>query len=609
VAILLTAHELTKAFPTRPLFKGISFSIENGERVGLIGPNGAGKSTLLKILAGKIHADEGKISAQRGLRVAYLEQDPQFEPEDNIHSAVMAGASDPHDWEEIAYGQSIMSKLSLSEGADLDPETPISSLSGGWKKRVAIARELMRRPDLLLLDEPTNHLDVESIMLLEDLLSESTFATLTITHDRLFLQRVSTRIIELDRRHADGILSVKGDYAAYLEARDNLIAAQEKQETKLRNTLRRETEWLRRGPKARTTKQQARINSAETLRQEVVELTSRNRNETVRLEFQSAERNPKRLIEAKGISKAYNGEVIIPMQDLLITPKSRIGLIGANGCGKSTLIRMLTGAETPDTGSVYHADQLQIAYFEQNRESLDPNQTLVDALVPDGAFVEFAGNRVHVKGYLARFLFTYDQMDLPVAKLSGGEQARLLIAKLMLKKAQILILDEPTNDLDMATLDILEDVLKDFSGAVILVSHDRYFLDHVANKILAFGRDAKGNKTIEPFVGLEQWEIWHESQKNILPAANKSPVAAEPVRAPEKSPKKKMSFKDQHELENMEKNIKKAEQALAALAEESNKPANASNSMKLSELSEKMSAAQVEIDRLYGRWAELESKN
>jgi ATP-binding cassette subfamily F protein uup len=595
MSILVNAHQISKSFTTRPLFEQITFSVESGDRVGLIGPNGAGKSTLLKILAGLTTVDNGILSVQRGLRIGYLEQSPTLSSESTIQDTILDGVGDLHDWERMAQAHEIMSKLSL------DPDLLIKNLSGGWKKRVALARELLKNPDLLLLDEPTNHLDVESILWLEDLLADSSFATLTITHDRLFLQRISNRIIELDRRHKGGLLSVKGDYATYLELREDLLAAQELHETKLKNTLRRETEWLRRGAKARQTKQQARIQNAGTLKAEVEELEHRNKTMVARLDFQSLEKNPKKLIEAKTISKSYDGKVIVPSLSLIISPKTRLGLMGVNGCGKSTLIKLLTGKETPDAGSVFHADRLQVAYFEQNRESLDPNLSVIDTICPKGDFVEFRGTKVHIKSYLSRFLFSYEQMGLAVGKLSGGEQSRLLIARLMLNEANVLILDEPTNDLDMATLDVLEEVLRDFNGAVILVTHDRYFLDRVVNSILTFGYGKNGEKQITPLSGLEQWEEWHSLQDKVKAFTGQTEIQNEKVQPK----KKKLSYKDQRELDNIEETIKKAEEHLAGLTEESMKSANAANASLLSKLGIDMEKAQSEVDRLYARWSEL----
>jgi ATP-binding cassette subfamily F protein uup len=596
MSILLSAHRIRKAFAARPLFDELTFSIESGERIGLIGPNGAGKSTLLRILAGHASVDEGTLSFQRGLKVGYLEQTPVFETGATILSAIEPEFA--NDWEAGAKAHEMISKLSLG-----DPETIVDSLSGGWKKRVAIARELVKSPDLFLLDEPTNHLDVESILWLEEFISRASFATLTITHDRLFLQRIANRILELDRRNPGGLLSINGDYATYLETKEGLLASQERREQVLKNTLRRETEWLRRGAKARTTKQQARIKAAGELKKDVEEVEYRNQSRTARIEFGSTERNPKKLIEIKGVSKAYGQRVLFEDFDLLITPKSRIGLLGQNGCGKSSLIRVLLKNEEPDRGTVFHSDQLQVAYFEQARESLDPAMSISKTLCPKGDYVDFRGGRVHIRSYLDRFLFDPGQIDMAIGKLSGGEQSRLLLAKLMLKDANLLVLDEPTNDLDLATLNVLEECLTDFDGAVLLVTHDRYFLDQVATQIVAFPPPGIKSRKLVSFQGLSQWETWHAEQEAeaAKPAARNEKSASS---APGK--KRKLSYNEQREYDSMEKNIHEAEARLAVLTEESARPENLSNAPKLAELSAEMGELQTKIDRLYARWSELE---
>jgi len=599
MAILISAHKLAKSFSSRTLFEGVSFAVESGQRIGLIGPNGAGKSTLLKIVAEKVNPDEGSLSVQRGLRVGFLEQVSTFQSDATIHSTIMEGSVDPDDWQEMSRAQMLMSQLSLS-----DPEQKVADLSGGWKKRLALARELMREPDLLLLDEPTNHLDVESIIWLEKYLAGARFATIVITHDRLFLQRVSNQIFELDRRHKDGLLRVNGSYADYLLVREQLLNAQEQRETKLRNTLRREAEWMSRGPQARLTKQQARQDAFEDLSTEVDELNSRNQNLRVRMDFQGLEKNPKKLIEAKGIQKSYNGQVVVPQMDLLITPKTRLGLLGANGCGKSTLIRMLVGDIAPDKGEVYRADALSVSYFEQNRETLDPSLSVFKTICPIGEYVDCGDTKIHAKSYLARFLFTYEQMEMPVGKLSGGEQSRILIARLMLKRANVLILDEPTNDLDMATLDVLQDVLLEFNGAIILVTHDRYFLDQVSNQILAF-ETVGGKKVCERFAELAQWDAWRASLSAGSRASQGAPEAPTATATPKA--RTKLSYKDQRELDGMEANIQKREAQLAQLTQESLRPEIVADAKGLLEVTSAMASTQVEIDRLYARWAELES--
>lgn len=606
MAILVSVSQISKAFAARPLFEGITFAIEERERIGLIGPNGAGKSTLLRILASRTSADQGTVSFQRGIRVGFLEQAPPFSPKATIHSSLMEAVSDPNDWESMSRVEEMMSKLDLG-----NPNTGIETLSGGWKKRVALARELVREPDLLLLDEPTNHLDIEGILWLEEFLATAPFATLTITHDRVFLQRIAKRILELDRKNPSGLLSIKGDYADYLVAKEQLIHSQERREIILKNTLRRETEWLRRGAKARTTKQQARIQRAEALGEEVNELEYRNQSRVARFEFQGSEKNPKKLIEAKDISMTYGSKTLFSGVSLTVSPGKRIGILGTNGCGKSTLIRNLTGLEDPTSGSIVRSDNLAVAYFAQNRETLDPAVTLVKTLCPQGDYVDYRGSRTHIRSYLDRFLFTPGQMEMPIGKLSGGEQSRILIAKLMLQNANLLVLDEPTNDLDMVTLSVLQDCLMDFSGAVILVSHDRYFLDQVATEILAFGTRPQDMGTIFSFASLDQWTTWVAQSSKIGDAAPSRALSSSlpnPISTPSNEPskKRKLTFKEIKELESMEQNIHQAEVRIATLTEESLLPEMASNSVRLNEIVHEMTRLQIEIDRLYSRWAELE---
>ncbi len=604
--VLLSAHQLTKSFGAHTLFQDLTLTIESGERIGLIGPNGMGKSTLLKILAGISDTDQGEISRQRGLRIGYVEQVPIFSSDATVFSAVREKLNDPDSWEHHATCQKYLGKLDLDGEHGVGPETPVETLSGGWKKRVALARELVCEPDLLFLDEPTNHLDVESIQWLEELLAKSPIATVTVTHDRVFLQKVSNRILELDRRNPGGILSVSGDYARYLETKEQLMAAQERQEDVLRNTLRRETEWLRRGPKARTTKQQARIQRAEELGRNVGELTSRNQVRTAGVDFQNSVLLPKRLIEARSIGKSYGDQVLFSNLSLVVTPKSRIGLLGPNGCGKSTLIRILLGREAPDEGHVRQADQLRVAYFEQARDLLDPEATLAQAIAPHGNFVEYRGSNVHIRSYLDRFLFSSTQMDLKVGKLSGGEQSRLLIAKLMLTPANLLVLDEPTNDLDLPTLRVLEESLQEFDGAILLVTHDRYFMDQVVSQILAFpSRLSEATGEVVSFADLSQWEIFQSEQMSLSKNFTK-PVREKKTGA--ESQKKKLSYLEQREFDAMEDKIHAAEGRLADLTASCSAPENATQAALLLDLTRQIDALKTEIEALYARWAVLERK-
>ncbi|MDG0818000.1 ABC-F family ATP-binding cassette domain-containing protein [Bdellovibrio svalbardensis] len=597
--LLINTHKLEKAFAGKVLFKNVSLGIEEGDRVGLVGPNGAGKSTLLKILAGRMKPDSGEVTGKKGLRIGFLDQTPVFEPGVSILDAIM---SDADYNEHIGPAYEWMARLELSQFGDT---FLVEDLSGGWKKRVALARELVRGPELLLLDEPTNHLDVSSILWLEEFLAKAQFATLIITHDRLFLQRVTNKIFDLDPKNPNYLFSIEGEYSDYTEAKELMMAGQEAKEQTMKNTLRRETEWLRRGAKARLTKQKARIDRAYTLKDDVSDLTAKNASRLVKIEFKDADRNPQKLMELNNVTKAYDGRVLFKDFSYLVSPKTRMALLGDNGSGKSTLIRILLGQEQPDTGEVKQAEKLKVAYFEQNRETLNPKQSVLKNICPDGDYVHYQGSYVFARSYLERFQFNRQQVDLPVEKLSGGEQARLRIAQLMLNEAQVLVLDEPTNDLDVATLGVLEESLREFNGAVILVTHDRYFMDQVAKEIIALHKNPDGNTTMERFAGYLQWEEWFDEQKE-LENQKKEEVKQEAKVAAGKT--KKLSFKEKFELENMEATIQGLEAKLEAAQAESVLPEVVSKASKVQELYSEIAKLQAEIERLYARWAELEGK-
>ncbi|HYN43967.1 MAG TPA: ABC-F family ATP-binding cassette domain-containing protein [Thermoanaerobaculia bacterium] len=618
---LVAAQRLSKAFGARTLFSSLSFGIERDERIGLIGPNGAGKSTLLTILAQETPPDDGTVIFQGGVSVGLVPQIPTFAEGATVRSVVLEGAqahvSHGEDvaWEAELKTDEALAKLSLTTGG-IGPDSLVSTLSGGQKKRVALARELVRQPDLLLLDEPTNHLDVESIVWLEELLARAPFATVTVTHDRLFLTRVATRILELDRRNPGGLLSVPGGFEKWLEAKDALLAAQESRESSLRNVLRRETEWLRRGPKARATKQKARIERAEALGEEIETIAERNVARTAKIDFTGAGRAPKRLLVAEGISKTYGERTLFSGLDLLLRPGSRIGLIGPNGCGKSTLLRVLLGSERPDTGTVTRADGVSVALFEQGRDSLDPDATVKETVCPDGDQVEYRGRFIHVRSWLDRFLFAPEQTEMKVSRLSGGEQSRLLVARLMLSPAQLLVLDEPTNDLDLATLNVLEESLSDFPGALLLVSHDRAFLDRATDSLLAF--DPEGGSGVTSLAGLDQWERWRKERREDAQAAALAKVAKlakgrdtklesapDAAAAVEKSGKRRLGYLEQRELGGIEPKILAAEERLEALKVECHRPEVVSDGPRLVALAREIEEAQAEVDRLYARWAAL----
>jgi ATP-binding cassette subfamily F protein uup len=594
MSVLLSVHELKFAFAHRVLFEGLTFSVSTGEKIALIGQNGAGKSTLMKIIAGLMDPDSGSVTRSRGLKIGYLPQTPDLDENLSARDAVYQGVASEEDWSGISAAEEAMSRLSIPV------DTRVSSLSGGWKKKVALARELARSPDVLLLDEPTNHLDVESILWLEDFVRESPLCVITISHDRAFLNRVARRTVEVDRRNPGGILSVEGNLERFFQVKEEYLEAQAAREESLKNVLRREIEWLKRGAKARTTKQKARIDRAEDLKVEVQDLGQKNRQGSVKLEFESSGRGPKKLLEMKSIGKTYAERTIFSDFSLLITPETRLGLMGKNGAGKSTLIRMIAGVEEADRGEIRRADRLEVLYFEQNRETLDPGISVLRTVCPSGETVEFQGRKMHVRSYLDRFLFSGGAVEVMVEKLSGGEQARLLLARMMLRPGNLLILDEPTNDLDLQTLDVLEDCLREFPGAVILVSHDRSFMSAVCDDILALPENVR-------FSDVFQWEEWFKrEQKRALDLArgkSQDSVVMQP-----KLERRRLSYKEQLEFDRMEETILEKETELGSLEAHSARPEIVSNSVELLKTTERMGELQAEIERLYARWAELEEK-
>ncbi len=610
MAVLLSIHELKHAFPHQTLFEGLTFSISSGEKIALIGQNGAGKSTLMKILMNEVDADEGTVSRSKGLKVGYLSQVPTFPSGISVHDAIMGttqmgGNHIEHNWEITGPAEEAMSRLNLKQYEHM----LVEDLSGGWQKKVALARELAQQPEVLLLDEPTNHLDIESILWLEDWVKQSDLCIVIVSHDRAFLQNTAKRVIEIDKRNPNGILSVEGTYEEFLKIKADYVEGQIAREASLKNTLRREVEWLHQGAKARTTKQKARIDRAGELKQEVQTLSYKNQTQTVKLEFDAGDSaGPKKMVELKGVSKEYPSSdgprKLFSKLDLKITSKTRLGLFGKNGTGKSTLIKLIVGEEQGDTGEIQRSDRLEVAYFNQNREKLDPTLTVLRTVCPYGETVEFQGRKIHVRSYLDRFLFSGARVDMAVSKLSGGEQARLLLALLMLRPANLLILDEPTNDLDLQTLSILEDCLDEFPGAVILVTHDRSFMDHVCDQILGFPE-------MIIYSDLRQWE---KAYRASLKASQTQTAIRESMRAapsathPALERKKKLSYKEQLEFDQMETQLHAREKELSVLEERSVSSDVLRSPSELKKVMSELAAVQSEIERLYTRWAELEEK-
>ncbi len=595
---------ISKAFGVRQLFSGISMAVAERERVGLVGPNGSGKSTLLKIMAGLAEADSGERTLRQGARLAYVAQHDAFEPGDTVEGVLSRAVEAAFGRAEAASGGRVAA-LAGRMGFT-DPAALVESFSGGWRKRLSIARGLAGEPDVLLLDEPTNHLDLRSILWLEQFLSGAPFAFVVVSHDRFFLENVCTRTVELSGAYPDGVLSVDGPYSALVEAREAFMESQGALERSLANKLRREVEWLRRGPKARATKAKARIDAAGALKENLAATQARNRAALrAGIDFSATGRQTKRLLVAENLTRSLGGRELFSSLDLVLSPGMRLGLVGPNGSGKSALLRLLSGEDKPDAGRVSTAPGLSVVAFDQKREQLDKDQTLRRAFTPDADSVIYRGQPVHLVTWAKRFALRPEQLDLPVGLLSGGEQARVLIARLMLRQADVLLLDEPTNDLDIPTLEMLEDSLVDFPGAVVLVSHDRSLIDRVSTAIV--GLDGQGG--VEVFADYAQWEeeflARQRAEAREAKAREDRPAKAKPKTA---APAKKLSFKEQREYDGMEAAILETEEALetarAALAD----PSVASDGHELARRLEAVQTAEAEVARLYARWEELAAK-
>lgn len=599
MATLISAYQISKSFASKTLFSNISFAIDSSERIGLIGPNGAGKSTLLSIISQKQKSDGGKVSFANNLRLGYLHQKPVLNPDQSIYEAMMSATEDEYDSDNLQLAFELISKLELdklTEGA----EKKIGELSGGWQKKVALAVELMKRPNLLLLDEPTNHLDLESIMWLEEFLQKSReMALLIVTHDRRFLQNTCTVIFDLNPQLPNGLLRTSGTYAAHLESKMMLLDGQKRLEEKRRNTMLQEKEWLARGPQARLTKQKARIDRAYDIIDEVKALENKNAVRKIDLDFGNNSKSPKRLIEAQKISKTYGGHNLFHDFSVLVRPRHRYGLIGPNGSGKSTLLKCLIGKIQVDSGTVFVNDDIEILYFEQGKDQLDLKVSVLRTICPEGDYVHFQDQPVFARSYLSRFNFNSQQMDMPAAQLSGGELSRLILAKLMLRKAHVLILDEPTNDLDVETLEALSECINEFAGAVILVSHDRYFMDQNCDVIWAFDTN---KAVLNTFADTFQWEEWFNESRS----GSKKKEAAKEKSANVKSG---LSNKEKIEFDKIEGQIAEEEASLQQKQRDIVKPEMAADHKGLMTLSTEISDLQKKIEKLYARWDELTKKN
>jgi ATPase subunit of ABC transporter with duplicated ATPase domains len=721
---ILNAQSVTKQFGAKPLFKGISLTVEDSDRIGLIGPNGAGKSTLLALLAGQVEPDSGELAVRKRARAAYVPQDSRFAPNLTVRQVLEQALASTHVNESEREGR-IRELAGRAGFADLDAEA--ASLSGGWRKRLAIVEAMVIEPDVMLLDEPTNHLDLAGIEWLEELLASASFAAVTVSHDRYFLESTSSQIVELNRIFADGLFRVKGTFSRFLEEKQAYLESQSRQQESLRNRVRTEIEWLRRGPKARTTKSKARIDTAHAMIGQLASMDSRTTVNSAGIDFEASMRKTKRLVTFEAVSCAIPGGAVGPgfSPDISTTKNARalapefdenpdreslvlghdfsraekankydgalapanasalrspdhvqneprrnhesgldfsradrspknagalapaespaprtlfsnlnfaltagmkVGLVGPNGSGKTTLLRLLLGEIEPAAGTIKRAEALRMVYFSQMRE-LDESLTLRRALAPEGDGIIHQGRTIHVASWAARFLFTGEQLNQPVRNLSGGERARVLIAKLMLEPADVLLLDEPTNDLDIPTLEILEDNLLEFPGALVLVTHDRYLLNRVSSVVL--GLD--GRSHIAQFADFAQWEDWlieqDSAQSSTATSSQKPTQSGKSARradgslsakqsqaisvstpSPANSARKKLSYLEAREFAIIEQKVEASDARLHAARDRVDQPEIASNAAALQQALVELDAAQHESDALYARWAELTEK-
>lgn len=620
---LLTLRNVQLSFGSAKLLDGIQLSIDKGERLCLVGRNGAGKSTLMKVIAEEIQPDDGHIEKAQGLTVARLVQDVPTDTDGTIYDLVADGLGDlghllseynhlghhldtdqamdrfatlqqridqRGGWELAQRVETILSRLQL------DGELEFSGLSGGMKRRVLLAQALVQAPDILLLDEPTNHLDIDSIQWLEEFFRSWSGTLVFITHDRAFVRALATRIIELDRGK---LTSWPGSYEKYLTGKQQLLDAEEKANQEFDKRLSQEETWIRQGIKARRTRNEGRVRALKAMRNERAERRQRQGNVT--LTIQSGEQSGKLVLEAKHLSQRFDGRELLNDFSTTLLRGDRIGIIGPNGCGKSTLLSILLGRLKPEGGEIKLGTQLDIAYFDQLRDSLDENKTVIENVVEGSDFIEINGKSRHVVGYLQDFLFEPTRLRQPVKSLSGGERNRLLLARLFTRQFNMLVLDEPTNDLDAETLDLLEEQLMQYQGTLLLVSHDREFLDNVVTSTMVF----EHGRVNEYVGGYQDWLRQRPSAAPTNAARKTEPVTAKP--ATDASARKKLSYNDQRELDALPKQIETLEKDIEKLQQQLNDPdLYARDVDSFNRFTAQLTEKEQELEHAFTRWQELE---
>lgn len=590
---IISTQEITKGFSEHPLFSKLSLAIHEHERLALIGDNGSGKSTLLKILAGIEEVDDGNVSFRKGLRCAYVPQQEDF-PRGKSVGEILELALHQHG---LDHGE-IARRINIYLGATgfNDESVQVDGLSGGWKKRLSIACALALEPDCVLLDEPTNHLDIDSILWLENYLDTMRCAIVFVSHDRYFIERLATRVLEINKMYPNNAMVCDGGYADYIEFREERLEQLQQQRQSLTNKVRREVEWLRQGVKARTTKSRARINEAHRLIDNLKSAPTGTQRRAD-IEFSSTQRKTKELIKVEEISQSMGGKELFSRVSLILSPGTRLAIVGPNGSGKTTFIRTLLGELEPTHGRITRAPGLRTAFLDQARRELKDDVTLRDFLCPHGDSVLYQGQSLHVAAWASRFLFSHHHLATTLGSLSGGERARALLAKSMSQECDILLFDEPTNDLDIATLDNLEESFEGFPGAIVLITHDRYLLERTGSAVLGL-RDGTG-------VLYGDYAQWESAKRDTEAGRGRK----ESVKDAEGKPKQatKLSYKDARDLSMIEDLIAKAETKLTKIQQEMDSAQNATNASKLSELCDALTTQQQEVERLYERWQHLEN--
>jgi ATP-binding cassette subfamily F protein uup len=635
----ITLDNASLAYGHHALLDHAAFQLDAGERVGLIGRNGAGKSSLLKVIAGTSKLDDGTVWRDPGARIVYVPQEPELDATHTVFEAVAEGLGKlqqtlvdyhqvTHDMGQIdadidalmEHMQTLQHDLDAQNGwaaqsrveavlsrLNLDADALVSTLSGGWRKRVALGRALVAEPEVLLLDEPTNHLDLSAIEWLEDLLLGFNGSVLFITHDRRFLDKLATRITELDRGK---LTDFTGNFTQYQAKKEELLAVEETHSAKFDKFLAQEEVWIRQGIKARRTRNEGRVRRLEALRLE--RAARRERQGNVKLNVDAGERSGKLIAELENVSKAYGDKVLIKNFSTRILRGDKIGLLGPNGIGKTTLLKLILGEIEADSGHIERGSKQSVAYFDQMREQLDEEATLADTISPGSDFVEIGNERKHVISYLEDFLFPPQRSRSPVKSLSGGERNRLLLARLFARPANILVLDEPTNDLDIDTLELLENLLQDFNGTLFLVSHDRAFLENTVTQVIAF----EGNGQLTEFGGgYDDWQRFTQKRVEDKKASDsvqtaKVSQAVTPASSPSNKPATtKLSFKEQKELESLPLEIEQLETEQAKIGEELVKPETYTNADLIKTLQARLSDIEASIETKLSRWTALESKD